>query len=147
MISNSRRSQFAASKKLPSFFIDRSLGRKRVPAALAAAGWSVVTMHDQYGKRTAERLADVVWISEMTTAGHALLTMDTRIFRNQLEASAVVDSSAVVFAIPTGQLTSEQITGRLLANQDAIFVAADANGPAGYAVYETRISHVFPLAV
>jgi len=144
MTSTCHRNLFVTFKKLPDFFIDRSLGRKRVPKALAAAGWSVITMHDQYGKRVAERLEDVVWITEMAAAGRTLLTMDTRIFRNPVEVAAILDARAVVVAIPTGQLTSEQISMRLLSNEEAIFRAAIAEGPAGYAVYESRVSHVFP---
>ena len=35
----------------PHFFVDRSLGRLRVPGALRAAGWSVTTLAEHYGQR------------------------------------------------------------------------------------------------
>ena len=33
------------------FFVDRSLGRRRVPQALRDAGWTLRTHHEIYGER------------------------------------------------------------------------------------------------
>ena len=33
----------------PQFFVDRSLGRVRVPALLRADGWTLVTLAEHYG--------------------------------------------------------------------------------------------------
>ena len=34
----------------PLFFVDRSLGRVRLPRLLRADGWSLVTMAEHYGE-------------------------------------------------------------------------------------------------
>jgi hypothetical protein len=44
------------------FFVDRSLGRLRVPALLRANGWSLMTLSEHYGLPADEAVSDVEWL-------------------------------------------------------------------------------------
>jgi hypothetical protein len=83
------------------FFADRSLGSQIVPHALRAAGWLVETMDERYGIEQSQLIRDVRWIEEATLAGDVLLAKDLRIANNVLEATAVYQTSARVFAVKT----------------------------------------------
>lgn len=53
-----------SSQTPPEFFIDRSLGRKLLPDALRAAGYTVHTMWSVYGPDAEQRISDVQWLTE-----------------------------------------------------------------------------------
>lgn len=139
-----RRSQSRLFWTLPSYFLDRSLGGIKVPTLLRAAGWNLVTMHEHYGRVRAQTVDDVTWIAEMTAQGHSLLTADARIVRNILEARAIEEAGAVVFILPKGDMTAEQMAERYDSNRDAIDERAFGVRPAAYAVYARTVSRVFP---
>jgi hypothetical protein len=63
----------------PEFFIDRSLGRHAVPAALREAGLTVHTMADVYGERVGQRLDDEEWLRAAGQRGWAVLMTDAKI--------------------------------------------------------------------
>ncbi|MEO6533834.1 MAG: hypothetical protein ABIO06_09715 [Pseudolysinimonas sp.] len=112
------------------FFVDRSLGNHVVPNALRAAGWVVVTMRDRYGEVTAQQLADIQWIPEAAELGDVILTADKAIARRPLEALAVIQAEARVFALGNNQITGAQAAGRLIENERAIFrKAREQPGP------------------
>ena len=46
----------------PLFFVDRSLGRVRVPALLRESGWALVTLSEHYGVPQDEAVDDVAWL-------------------------------------------------------------------------------------
>src|SRR5262249_54932445 len=87
--STSKKPSAASSsrRRLPEplvFFIDRSLGRKKVPEALRAAGLEV-RVHDELFPQGTQ---DVVWLSEAGANGWVVVTRDDRIRYNQLEKQA-----------------------------------------------------------
>jgi hypothetical protein len=47
---------------LPDLFLDRSLGRKKVPDLLRAAGLRLVTLAEHYGIPADEGVADTEWL-------------------------------------------------------------------------------------
>ena len=47
---------------LPELFLDRSLGRIRVPQLLRDAGLNLVTLVEHYGVPTDESVADEEWL-------------------------------------------------------------------------------------
>ena len=47
---------------LPDLFLDRSLGRIKVPESLRAAGLRLVTLAEHYGIPADEEIADEVWL-------------------------------------------------------------------------------------
>ena len=49
---------------LPDLFLDRSLGRVRVPSLLRAAGLRLVTLSERYGVPADERIPDHWWLGE-----------------------------------------------------------------------------------
>jgi len=102
------------------FFCDRSLGDQEVPERLRAAGWVVVTMRERYGTVRAEGLADVDWIADSQAEGEVFLTGDKAIAKRPLEARAVVESRARVFALGNNQLSGREKAERFLALGSAI---------------------------
>lgn len=87
--------------RLPKFFLDRSLGRVAVPAALRVDGWEVVI-------------------------------------------EAVVKYKAKCFVITRGQLTSDDMSRRFIANKQAIYRATELPGPYIYSVQQDRLDRLFP---
>src|SRR5215218_8163493 len=49
---------------LPTLFIDRSLGRIKVPTLLREAGLELVTLAEHYGIPQDETVADVTWLAD-----------------------------------------------------------------------------------
>jgi hypothetical protein len=101
-------------------------------------------MSEVYGRRPGERVDDVTWITEMTSRGYALITSDSAITQNAIERQAILDCGAIVFIIPNGEITAEDVIERILTNARAINIAAEGVGPAGFAIYPFRISRVIP---
>ena len=122
-----------------TFFLDRNLGSQIVPQALRAAGWVLETMDERYGIDESKLIQDVQWIEEATLAGEVLLTKDVRIAKNPLEATAVYQTSARVFALASGMLTGPEMATWFLAGEKPIRrMAAHAGGPYVAAV---RLGH------
>jgi hypothetical protein len=111
---------------------------------LRASGWDLVTMHEHYGKARSQTVDDVTWIGELSAQGFALLTSDARIVRNIIEANAIVEYRAVVFMLPKGDMTSDEMARRFETHRSTIDARTQLGGPAGYAVYERIVSRVFP---
>lgn len=63
----------------PLFFVDRSLGRVRVPMVLRESGWSLVTLSEHYGVPHDEAVADVEWLRLVGRQGWPVLMKDERI--------------------------------------------------------------------
>lgn len=101
-------------------------------------------MHEHYGKGRAQNVDDVTWISELTQLGFALLTADTRIVRNSIETQAIFEARAIVFILPQGDMTSEQMAARFDSHRVAIDDKAQRPGPAGFVVFPGNVSLVFP---
>lgn len=115
-----------------------------MPQTLRASGWNIVTMHEHYGKARAQIVDDVTWITEMTGLGFTLLTSDARIVSNIIEARAIEAAGAVVFILPKGDMTSDQMAQRFDSQRAAIDARAAGPAPAAYAVYARTLSQVFP---
>lgn len=124
------------------FFIDRSLSPKGFVSALEEAGWSVVSMRSHYGESVARGLNDEVWIRDQAALGRPILSLDHHITINPNEARAIVESGAVVFVFPTGNLTQAEQVERLIANESEIARLAALPGPAAYVVYERIVSRI-----
>lgn len=127
----------------PRFFVDRSLGGRVIARLLRADGWDVVTMREFYG-RAGDRMNDVPWITEQARLGHAILSCDGMILSNPLERAAITDHAARAFVLPTSQMTGPQQAARFIRHRAAIYERASADAPAGFVVYESRLSRVLP---
>ena len=62
---------------LPDLFVDRSLGRIKVPALLRNAGLRLVTLAEHYGIPADETVPDQQWLELAGTQGWAVLMKDT----------------------------------------------------------------------
>jgi PIN like domain len=128
----------------PRFFIDRSLGRVAVPAALRDDGWDVVTLAEHYGMPRDEEVPDTEWIADAAAQGWAVLMKDKRIRHRTAEIEAVVQYQARCFVITRGDLTSADMARRLIANKQAIYRATELPGPYIYSVQQDRLDRLFP---
>ena len=54
---------------LPDLFLDRSLGRIKVPESLRAAGLRLVTLAEHYGIPADEEIADEDWLKLASSQG------------------------------------------------------------------------------
>jgi len=106
-------------------------------------------MDERYGIDESELIQDVQWIEEATLAGDVLLTKDVRIAKNPLEATAVYQTAARVFALASGMLTGPEMAAWFLAGERAIFrMATHADGPyvaavtLGHNLRRLRLSHL-----
>jgi len=89
----------------PIFFIDRSLGRKHVAAALREAGAQVLLHDDLFDQHT----SDVEWLHQAGRQGWAVLTKDSAIRRNPLERQMVEAASVRMFALTQKGLTGDEM--------------------------------------
>src|SRR5262245_29573731 len=115
-----KRSAASSSRRRPPeplvFFIDRSLGRKKVPAALRAAGLEV-HVHDELFPPATQ---DVVWLAEAGVQRWVVITRDDRIRYNQLEKKAVLAARVRFFSITSSSLTGDEAAALILSAQRAI---------------------------
>jgi PIN like domain len=139
--STSRKRSAASSspRKRPEplvFFIDRSLGRKKVPEALRAAGVEI-RVHDELFPQGTE---DVVWLREAGTNGWIVITRDDRIRYNQLRETSRHRCEGSVFSITSSSLTGEEAASLILSALDKMsrlcrqhskrgFIAKISRGP------------------
>jgi PIN like domain len=126
----------------PEFFVDRSIGRRIVPEALRALGFTVHTMAEVYPGGADERVVDARWIADADRAGLVALTKDERIFRNAEEQEALVRSSLRVFAITNQHLTGPEMAAYFSRNINRIVRRALKRGPFVDVVYRDSVNGV-----
>lgn len=127
---------------LPKLFIDRSLGRIRLPALLRAAGLEVITLAEHYGMPEDEGVEDHVWLRDTAAMGWIALGKDSRIRRNPAERQAIRSAGARCFYIPRADLSFDENCKRVLGNLPAISRACIDPGPFVYALHPTRIKRM-----
>ena len=128
----------------PKFFIDRSLGRVAVPAALRKAGWDVVTLAEHYGMPRDEEVADTELIADAASRNWPILMKDKRIRQPQCGDRRRRTHKAKCFVITRGDLTSADMVRRFTTNKQAIFRAATLPGPYIYSVQQDRLDRLYP---
>jgi len=75
---------------LPDLFLDRSLGRIKVPELLRAAGLRLVTLAEHYGIPADEDIDDQDWLRLASSQDWVVFMKDTRIRYNRRERDVVV---------------------------------------------------------
>lgn len=93
-----------------TIFVDRSLGRRLVPEALRAAGFSVVAHDEVFEQNT----PDEVWLTEAGKSGWLVISADKAIRRKPNEIDALVRNN-----VRTAILTSGNLSGT---DQATLFV-------------------------
>jgi PIN like domain len=127
----------------PEFFVDRSLGRHRLPAALREAGWTLRTHHEVYGERD-EEVPDVEWLSRCGQLGLPVLSKDRRLRYRPAEIDAIRRFRVRAFVLTSGALVAPEQAARFDRNRVRIEEACRAAAPLIVAVQASRIVRVFP---
>ncbi len=127
---------------LPDLFLDRSLGRIKVPALLRAAGLRLVTLAEHYGIPADEAIPDEDWLEVAGTQGWVVFMKDTRIRYNPAEREAVKAHKVRCFCLSSQSLTGDAMSTRFLNNLARITTACDEPGPFIYAVHKNRIEEL-----
>lgn len=131
------------SQRPLEFFIDRSLGRHRVPEALRKSGWTLRTHHEVYGDRD-EQVPDVEWLEFCGRLGLPVLSKDRRLRYRPAEIDAIRRFRVRAFLLTSGSLLAAEQAARFDRNQESIEEKCAADGPTIYAVQALRIVRVFP---
>lgn len=123
---------------LPDIFLDRSLGRLRVPARLRASGLRVVTLAEHYGIPADEAVPDNAWLRLTAQRGWIAFTKDRRI--RTREGRFIRQFGARCFCVdPSAGLDADEVADRFLRSLPAIVSACAETGPLYYAVRRDRI--------
>lgn len=128
----------------PTFFVDRSLGKHRLPDGLRSSGLVVETLASYFGEVEAQSVADEVWLTEAGRSDWVVLTKDERIRRRPAELAAVQRHAVRVFCLTSASLTGEQQVERFVTNRHRMLQRAKKPGPWICGVYEDRIATIWP---
>lgn len=127
---------------LPTLFLDRSLGRIKVPRVLRAHGLELVTLAEHYGMPADEDVVDARWLADAGDAGWAVLMKDDRIRYRQVERAALLASGVRAFCLTSGNLTANEMAQRFIGNLDGMVAACATPGPFLYAVQARGIRRI-----
>jgi hypothetical protein len=127
---------------LPDLFIDRSLGRLKVPQLLREAGLRLTTLAEHYGVPADESVADEDWLTLAGQRGWVVFMKDTRIRYNPPERDAVRAHAVRCFCLSSQSLTGDVMAARFLDRLAAITEACAEPGPFVYAVHANRIERL-----
>jgi predicted nuclease of predicted toxin-antitoxin system len=115
----------------PVIFVDRSLGRLAVVAALKVAGYEAVAHDDQFPQDT----PDAEWLATAGRRGWIILTKDSAIRRNPLERAAYREAGARVFVLTSQSMTAADMAAAFIAAMPRIFArVTDTPAPFVFAV-------------
>lgn len=101
---------------MPSFFVDRSLGRATVVSRLREAGFEVIA-HDAVLPQDTD---DATWIRHAAERGWVILTKDGAIRRNPLERAAYREAGARVFILTSAGISGAEMAGIFIAAMSRI---------------------------
>lgn len=119
---------------LPELFLDRSLGRRQVPALLRAAGLRLRTLAEVYGIPADETVADTEWLARAGQQGWVVLMKDDRIRYRPVERAAVLEHRVRAFCLSSGNLRAAEMAQRFIDVLDQITEACSRPGPFLYTV-------------
>ena len=128
--------------ELPELFLDRSLGRIKVPHLLRNAGLRLITLAEHYGIPEDEDIPDEQWLKLASSQNRVVFMKDKRIRYNPLERQVVEAFAVRCFCLASQQLPAHEMAARFLHNLDAITQACQEDGPFIFAVYKTRIERL-----
>jgi hypothetical protein len=127
---------------LPDLFVDRSLGRIRVPTLLRAAGLRLVTLAERYGIPKDETVQDTEWLADAGRSGEAVFMKDDRVRYNRAEKDAVIQHRVRCFCLARQDLPAQTMAQMFLDHLPAITAACASEGPFIYVVRSTSIRKV-----
>jgi hypothetical protein len=118
---------------LPDLFLDRSLGRRQVPALLREAGLQLHTLAEVYGVPADEDVADTEWLELAGQRRWPVLLKDERI-RYRPSERAVVVAHRVQRSVSPAATCAAAMAEQYLAVIDDLAQACTRPGPFLYAV-------------
>lgn len=119
---------------LPVLFLDRSLGRRQVPAMLREAGLRLHTLAEVYGVPADQDVVDTAWLQLAGERGWPVLMKDERIRYRPAERAALVAHRVQAFCLTGGNLRAAVMAEQYLAVLDDLARACEKPGPFLYAV-------------
>ncbi|MFQ5925966.1 MAG: hypothetical protein ACE5MH_00850 [Terriglobia bacterium] len=123
-----KRSGASSSSKPPKplvFFLDRSLGRKKIAAALRQAG-AEVRVHDDLFPPNAK---DEDWLPEVGRKGWVVFTKDRKIRYRASERAALMRAGVRAFVLTAGDLQGVEMAQIFVKALPAIFRFVARNSP------------------
>lgn len=126
----------------PHFFVDRSLGRLRVPNLLRKDNWSLVTLAEHYGIPADEAVSDVDWLELAGQNRWPALMKDEKIRYRPAERAAVWVHDVRAFYLTSGNLTGQQMADLFISNREVIWRLAAETGPALFAVSRGAVRQI-----
>lgn len=127
---------------LPELFLDRSLGRRQVPALLRSTGLRLRTLSEVYGIPEDERVPDTAWLELAGRNGWVVLMNDERIHYRPVERAALISHSVRAFCLTNGNLRAVAMADAYLAALTAMASACPQPGPLLYAVSPTGLRRI-----
>jgi PIN like domain len=128
---------------LPDLFLDRSLGRKKVPELLRAEGIRLVTLAEHYGIPNDETIADTEWLELCGQRGWLAVMKDDRIRYVGAERQALFDFGVMAAVITNANLPAGEMAARIVrALSDLAQICADRDRPFLYALHQNRIEDI-----
>jgi hypothetical protein len=138
------RKRSSSNHSPPDLFVDRSLGRRKVPNRLREAHPHVIAHDDVFPQDT----DDDVWLKEAGRQGWIVLTKDEKIRRKPGELSVIAGFAVRCFVLhPTKGMRAEQMGEVLVAALPRILAAARDDRRHGFVKVvnrQGRIRHLFP---
>lgn len=128
-------------KPLPdlTFFVDRSLGRKKVPTILRAAGLKLHTLAEVYGLPDDQEVKDPIWLARAGKEGWPVLMKDSGISRDPFEKQTVIRNGVRCFCLISGKATAQEMAGWVLSALSEIALACHDPGGFIYAIHRSEI--------
>jgi len=119
---------------LPDLFLNRSLGRRQVPAMLRGAGLRLHTLAEVYGVPADQDIVDTAWLQLAGQRGWPVLMKDERIRYRPAERAALVAHHVQAFCLTGGNLRAAVMAEQYLAVINDLARACETPGPFLYAV-------------
>jgi PIN like domain len=128
---------------LPDLFLDRSLGRKKVPELLRGEGIRLITLAEHYGIPTDETIADTEWLQLCGARNWLAVMKDDRIRYVGAERQALFDFHVMAAVITNANLPAVEMATRIIrALSDLATICNDRDRPFLYALHQNRIEHI-----
>ena len=128
---------------LPDLFLDRSLGRKKVPALLRDESLRLVTLAEHYGIPADEQVADSEWLELCGQRGWLAVMKDDRIRYVGVEKRALIDHRVRAAVITNANLAAIEMASRIVrAAPELAEICTGRRGPFLYALHATRIEEI-----
>ncbi len=131
---------------LPDLFLDRSLGRKKVPELLRAEGIRLITLAEHFGIPEDETIADAEWLKLCGERSWLAVMKDDRIRYVGVERQALFDFQVMAAVITNANLSAADMAARIIrALSDLAQLCVNRDRPFLYALHQNRIEDI-PLS-